>query len=74
MILLYKKGDPSRLARGRPLSLINSDAKIFTKILTLRIQHHMRTLTGSYQTGFMAGHHIAGNRLVVNSLQDYRRA
>jgi hypothetical protein len=74
MILLYKKGDPSRLANWRPLSLINSDAKIFTKILTLRIQHHMRTLTGSYQTGFTAGRHIADNGLVVNNLRDYCRA
>lgn len=74
MILLYKKGDASRLANWRPLSLINSDAKFFTKILTLRLQRHMSTLTGSYQMGFTAGRHIADNGLVVNNLRDYCRA
>ena len=33
MILLFKKGDASNLANWRPLSLINSDAKLFTNCL-----------------------------------------
>ncbi|KAG0041532.1 hypothetical protein BGZ90_009793, partial [Linnemannia elongata] len=34
----------------------------------------MRTLTGSYQTGFTAGRHIADNGLVLNNLRDYCKA
>ena len=37
MILLHKKGDPQRLANWRPLSLINCDAKIFTKVIANRL-------------------------------------
>ena len=39
MILLFKKGDAADLGNWRPLSLINADAKLFTKIITL----HLRT-------------------------------
>jgi len=74
MILLFKKGDATKLANWRPLSLINSDAKLFTKILTLRIQPHMSKLTGAYQTGFTAGRHIADNGLVLITLRDYCKA
>lgn len=74
MILLFKKGDASKLANWRPLSLINSDAKLFTKILTLRIQPYMPLLTGSYQTGFTAGRHISDNGLVLTTLRDYCNA
>ncbi|KAI8327987.1 hypothetical protein BC941DRAFT_334567, partial [Chlamydoabsidia padenii] len=37
MILLFKKGDPEQLANWRPLSLINTDAKLFTKLLANRL-------------------------------------
>ncbi|OAQ35437.1 hypothetical protein K457DRAFT_1763526, partial [Linnemannia elongata AG-77] len=33
MILLYKKGEASHLSNWRPLSLINCDAKVFTKLI-----------------------------------------
>ena len=33
LVLLFKKGDPLLLKNWRPLSLINADAKLFTKIL-----------------------------------------
>ncbi len=71
MILLYKKGEASRLANWRPLSLINTDAKLFTKLLTHRLRPCMTTLTGEYQTGFTAGRHIADNGLSLLSLQNY---
>lgn len=71
MILLYKKGEASRLANWRPLSLINTDAKLFTKVLTLRLRPCMTSLTGDYQTGFTAGRHIADNGLALISLRDY---
>jgi hypothetical protein len=36
MVLIYKKGDPQLLANWRCLSLINSDAKLLTKLLANR--------------------------------------
>jgi hypothetical protein len=37
--LIYKKGDPENIANYRPISLLNVDYKIFTLILTLRLQN-----------------------------------
>src|SRR6202034_4303632 len=52
LILLYKKGDASNLANWRPLSLINSDAKIFTKLLANRLRTCITKLIKPFQTGF----------------------
>lgn len=71
MILLYKKGEALRLANWRPLSLINMDTKLFTKILTQQLRPCMTTLTGEYQTGFTAGQQIMDNGLSLLSLQDH---
>lgn len=37
IILLYKKNDPNNLDNWRPISLTNCDLKIFTKILSMRL-------------------------------------
>jgi hypothetical protein len=71
MILLFKSGDPSQLSNWRPLSLINSDAKLFTKIIARRMRPIMSTLTGEYQTGFTYGRFIADNGLVLSNIRDY---
>lgn len=55
MILLFKKGDASLLTNWRPLSLINSDAKLFTKLLTNCLCPLLPQLIHPGQTGFMKG-------------------
>ena len=40
IVLLFKKGDPQLLKNWRPLSLINCDAKLFTKMITNRIKKY----------------------------------
>lgn len=52
IVLLFKKGDPMLLQDWRPLSLINSDAKLFTKLLANRINLLLPELINPYQTGF----------------------
>jgi len=71
MILLYKKGSASELGNWRPLSLINTDAKLFTKLITLRLQRHMDKLIGPTQTGFVPGRLIADNGLVMQSFLEH---
>ena len=74
MILLYKKGDASDLANWRPLSLINSDAKLFTKLLTNRLRPLLPQLIHPGQTGFMKGRFIADNGLVLSTVMDHCKA
>lgn len=73
MILLFKKGESDRLGNWRPLSLINADAKIFTKILSRRMRPALVELTGEYQVGFTAGRFIADNGLAVRALTEYAK-
>ncbi|CDH54787.1 hypothetical protein RO3G_11686 [Lichtheimia corymbifera JMRC:FSU:9682] len=73
MVLLYKKGDPQLLANWRPLSLINSDAKLFTKLLANRLQPIMHHLINPFQTGFLAKRLISDNGWVAQNLMHHVR-
>lgn len=61
MVLLYKKGDPELLGNWRPLSLINSDAKLFTKLIANRVNEILPSLINPYQTGFLPHRLISDN-------------
>lgn len=61
MVLLFKKGDPELLKSWRPLSLINTDAKLFTKLLANRFNKVLPSLINPYQTGFMPNRLISDN-------------
>lgn len=55
IILIQKKGDLSDIGNWRPIALINCDAKIFTKIMTSRLNVICQRLIGKHQYGFVAG-------------------
>jgi hypothetical protein len=61
MVLLFKKGDPQLLVNWRPLSLINSDAKLFTKLIANRMNKVLPKLINPYQTGFLPHRLISDN-------------
>lgn len=52
-LLLKKDKDPIECGNYRPLSLLNSDVKIYAKILARRLQVHIIMLVHSDQTGFI---------------------
>ena len=47
--LLYKKGDPRELKNWRPISLLNTDYKILSKIMANRLKPKMEILIGKDQ-------------------------
>ena len=73
MVLLFKKGEATLLENWRPLSLINVDAKIFTKLLTNRLRNMMPTLLGRHQTGFVKDRSILDNGLTMQALMDWAK-
>ncbi len=60
--LLAKKGkDPLNCSHYRPISLINSDLKIYSKLLSIRLESYMDKLIHTDQSGFMRGRLSADN-------------
>ena len=53
--LLYKKEDHRKLKNWRPISLLNIDYKIYTKILTERLKKLMDKITPPEQKGGVEG-------------------
>lgn len=71
--LLPKKGSLSSLKNWRPISLINCDGKIFTRILTKRMAPIMGKIINSQQTGFLPQRFIAENGLVLQLILEQAR-
>jgi hypothetical protein len=61
------------LDNWRPLSLIKSDAKIFTKISSNRLNAILPKLINQYQTGFMPGRLIANNGWALQTMMAHAR-
>ncbi|KAG0755182.1 hypothetical protein G6F24_012005 [Rhizopus arrhizus] len=75
IILLPKKGVRSQLKSWIPISLICTDAKIFTRLLTTRLTPSLSDLIDPHQTGFMAGRNYKrpGFSLLLDQEKAYDR-
>lgn len=60
-LLLKKDKDPTECSSYRPLSLLNSDLKIFAKLLARRLESYMSKLVKPDQTGFIKTRMAADN-------------
>lgn len=70
LVLLPKKGDLSHLKNWRPISLINTDVKVFTRLLNVRLMVlHFSSKISIHQMGFMPKRFIAEQGLLVQCMQ-----
>ncbi|GAN11867.1 conserved hypothetical protein, partial [Mucor ambiguus] len=70
MCLLYKKGDPADMRNYRPLSLANSDYKLFTRNVNRRVMEVSSTLISRHQLGFIPGRFIAENGMACQLIME----
>ena len=65
LTLLYKKGEREDIRNWRPISLLNVDYKIITKILAERLKRVLPSIIHNDQKGFVKGRNINdANRLL----------
>ena len=70
--LIQKKDRDKRLLKNwRPISLINVDAKIISKVLALRIKHIMHTLIHYDQTAYVKNRFIGESIRLIDDILEY---
>ena len=70
--LIQKKGkDETLIKNWRPISLLNCDYKIFTKVLSLRIKAYLPKIIHEDQVGFVPDRFIGENIRYIEDLVEY---
>lgn len=64
MCPIYKKNSKEEIANYRPITLLNTDYKLRTKTLALRIAEVAPTLLHKSQAGFVPGRQISDQTLL----------
>lgn len=72
---LYKsKGELRDVSNYRPITLLNTDYKLLSKILALRLVQVAPYLIHRDQAGFVPGRHIADQTMTATLMMDYAEA
>ena len=69
--LLFKKEDPELLKNWRPISLLNTDYKIITKVLVNRVKPVMPTIIHPDQCCSVPGRSSEDNATLLRDVCDY---
>ena len=71
LTLLYKKGEREDIRNWRPISLLNTDYKIITKILAERLKKVLPFIIHSDQKGFVHGRNIQEENRLLQDIIPY---
>ena len=66
-----KYKNPTSLKNWRPISLINTDYKLVSKCIAVRIKKVLHNIINGDQTGFMKGRYIGENIRLALDMIDY---
>ena len=73
--LIQKKGkNPDEISGWRPISLINVDAKIFSKCLAARVKGFLSDIIGPQQQAYTGKVHVAESHLIMDKLLERARS
>lgn len=71
MCLLYKKNDKNLISNYWPIILLNTDYKIFTKILAVRLAEVAPSIIHKNQAGFIKGRSISEYTKLIRMVIEY---
>lgn len=74
MCPLYKKKDRRDIANYRPITLLNLDYKIYTKVLTMKLVEVVSDIVHPDQAGFIPGHQISDQTQLCRVMVDHAEA
>ncbi|KAF5325465.1 hypothetical protein D9619_009740 [Psilocybe cf. subviscida] len=74
MCPLYKKNDKNDIANYRPLTILNTDYKLFTKVWAMRFAQMAPSVLHESQAGFVPGRQIADQTKLIQSMIVYAEA
>lgn len=70
-LIFKKRGDKKDLKKWRPISLLNVDYKIISKVLTTRLSHVISPVVHPDQTCSVPGRSISSNVILLRDIFDY---
>lgn len=71
---IYKKGDKRLITNYRPITLLNTDYKIFTKTIAIRLSKITHKVVHRDQAGFVPGRQITDQTRLVHDMLAYAEA
>ncbi|TFY76705.1 hypothetical protein EWM64_g7308 [Hericium alpestre] len=74
MCPIYKKKDKSDIANYRPITLLNTDYKLFTKALVMQLVHTIHPMIHLNQAGFIPGRSIFDQTCLAQAMINFAEA
>jgi ribonuclease HI/exonuclease III len=71
MCPIYKKKDPTEISNYRPITLLNTDYKILTKVLAIQMMDHIESLVHRNQAGFIPKRSIFNHIRMAKAIINY---
>ena len=68
--MLYKKNEREDMRNYRPITLLNTDYKIFTRVLTARMRGVVHEFTSECQKGFVPDTFIAEATMMMQMVDE----
>ena len=71
MCPIYKKKDPTEISNYRPITLLNTDYKLLTKVLAIQLMDHIEALIHKDQAGFIPNRSITDHIRLAKAIINY---